>query len=387
MTELSLLPKNETPFEACFSRATSYFVALDDPVSSIAGLKLVNPPPSFLPYLIYEYGLGELTPYVPNLYDLIEEGIAWQRVRGTHAAVAKALGWLTYAAGIEEAATRRRYWNLFQLALDRLRDDEADLPRIEGVAGLSAPLRSIFVRGYHGYDVRPLEWAYSRWGATMWSASSGAVLPGGFAKWSFGRRHDIAYDITLDDFDALGIDYDHGLYFEDEPVYFEDERGVFEDESGRLRWRHVAWPHVPWESDAATARAIAQIVATGGGPAWAVFKDADGEVLLFRRCRVRRQVAVSPDGVYRNGTLRYAADGGGTMLYLEAMTDFGDGYETEAASVGFVLTAQPAAPHKPGAAVLPPDGFDTPPPVIAETPLPIVFGRTVRERVTAVLRF
>ena len=64
---IDLLPNNATDVERDISAATDSFVRSDPSVSIMRGIKLINPPPSFLPYLVYEYGLGELTPYVPNL--------------------------------------------------------------------------------------------------------------------------------------------------------------------------------------------------------------------------------------------------------------------------------------------------------------------------------
>ncbi len=148
-----LLPDNAQPLEIALSLATAPSVDVDEAVVGLRGIKLRNPPPSFLPYLIYEYGLGELTPYLPNLYELIGEGIDWQRIRGTPASVDLALSWIGYSAEIEEPSIRRWRWNLFQLALDRVRDNEIDLSRIEGVAQLSVPVRSYFWRGFFGYDV------------------------------------------------------------------------------------------------------------------------------------------------------------------------------------------------------------------------------------------
>lgn len=69
------------------------------------------------------------------------------------------------------------------LALSQLRTDEADLIRIEGLAGLSAPRRSDFWRGFHGYDARELELAESRWGEGLLSDQSGVVVAPGTAKW------------------------------------------------------------------------------------------------------------------------------------------------------------------------------------------------------------
>lgn len=367
--DLHLLPENSSAFERAFSLAIDTYAETDPNVSAMRGLKIRNPPPSFLPYLVYEYGLGELTPYLPNLYDLIEEGIDWQRVRGTPAAIALSLAWLGYSAEIEEPSVRRMRWNLFQLALDRVRDEEADLDRIEGVARLSAPLRSYFWRGFSGYDVRALEYGWSRWGQNLYSAYSGARITGGQAKWSYGRRYGFDYTLNDDDLTDLGV------YLP--PAGLEP-----------LTWGAFPWPGAPWNDSAARARSVAMLEAAQVGPAWVTFKDSDGDVIGHRRARVARPVEASVSGPYRVGNTRYAYRAeGATILLVEAMTDFGDGYGSTAASVEFTLQGEPDGDLPVGSLWLPPGGLVSTGPVLAPQSVSIEFGRTVRERVSAVFRF
>ena len=96
-----LLPNNATDFEKAFSRSTDFAPRVGSSITAVRAFKYENTPSRFLPFLVYEYGLGQLTPYVPNLFEVIDEGIDWQRVRGTHKAVEFALGWLNYTAEIE----------------------------------------------------------------------------------------------------------------------------------------------------------------------------------------------------------------------------------------------------------------------------------------------
>lgn len=367
---LHLLPeRNSSPFEQAFSLAIDTYSLTDQNVTAMRGLKLRNPPPSFLPYLVYEYGLGELTPYLPNLYDLIAEGIDWQRVRGTPAAMELALGWLTYSGAIEEPSVRRMRWNLFQLALDRVRDNEADLARIEGVARLSAPLRSYFWRGFSGYDVRALEYGWNRWGQNIYGAYSGARLLGGQAKWSYGRRYAFDYTLNDDDLNDLGV--------------YLPPAG-----SAPLGWGAFPWIGSPWTDSAARARSVAMLEAAAVGPAWVVFKDADGDVIGYRRARAARPVEPSASGPYRINSARYAyREAGATILLIEAMTDFGDGFGSTAASTAFILQGEPGTGHPAGSLWLPPGALVTTSPELAPQAVNIEFGRTVRERVSAVFRF
>ena len=365
-----LLPKNATQFEIAVSEGSDVLALTRDSISSMRGLKIINPPPPFLPYLIYEYGLGELTPYVPNLYDLIDEGIDWQRIRGTPAAVAMALAWVGYAAEIEEPAHRRKRWNLFQLALNRLRDAESDLPRIEGVTRLSVPVRSVFWRGFHGYDIRALDYGWTRWSRTRWSAYSGVRLAGGQAKWSFGRRYAVDHEMTQAELTALG-------------VWLEPPEG-----DAPLKWGAFPWPASPWGSSAARARSVAMLEAVDLGTCWAVFKNAAGGVIGYRRARAVHTVQQQAGGIYQVGASRYALrPSGATILLLEAMTGFGDGFGNTAATVGFILNASPTSAYPPGSLWLPAGGLQQVGPIVAETSISIEFGRTVRERIGAVLRF
>jgi hypothetical protein len=369
-TPAHLLPASSTAFERALSEATDPTARLSGAITSLHGIKF-TPPPSLLPYLVYEYGLGELTPYVPNLYELIGEGVAWTRVRGTPAALARALGWLGYAGEIEEAPVRRARWNLFQLALDRIRDDEGDLDPIEGVAELSTPLRSVFWRGFNGYDVRALEYSRNRWSANRWSSFSGARIREGGAKWSFGRTYAFDHTMSEADLTALG-------------VWIEPPE---EGEDAEPTWLDVEWPDLTW-NDFGGARSALMLAGVPNGTAWACFRDADGAVIGYRRAKVQGRVAATSGGPYEFGGLLYApVASGAEIMLIEALTEFGEGYGHAAASVSFILSGAPADPTRPGALWLGPGELATGLPEIASTPIDIEFGRTVRERVRILLRF
>ncbi|WEK50310.1 MAG: phage tail protein [Candidatus Kaistia colombiensis] len=365
-----LLPSSSTPFEQVLSEATDPTPRLSGAIASLHGFKF-TPWPSLLPYLVYEYGLGELTPYVPNLYELLPEGIAWTRVRGTPAAVERALAWLGYTAEIEEAAVRRARWNLFQLALDRVRDDEDDLDPIDGVANLSTPLRSVFWRGFSGYDIRPLEYSRNRWSQTRWSSSSGARLREDGAKWSFGRTYPFDHAMTEADLTALG-------------VWIEPPE---DGDDAEPAWLDIEWPDLTW-NDFGNARSALMLLGVPNGTAWACFRDAGGDVIGYRRAKVQARVGVDPNGPYRFGGLRFApAATGAELMLVEALTDFGEGHGCTAATVSLILAAEPADPARPGALWLGPGELGAGLPEVAATPIHIEFGRTVRERVRFLLRF
>ena len=86
MTSEHLLPANATPLEQALSLTTDSLSRLALPTDAIRQFK-TDPSDPLLPWLIWEYGLGELLPYLPEPRQAIAEGILWQRLRGTPAAL------------------------------------------------------------------------------------------------------------------------------------------------------------------------------------------------------------------------------------------------------------------------------------------------------------
>ena len=368
-----LLPWHATPFEKAFSRASDPAVRLDTPITISRGIKYIGTPPPWLPFLIYEYGLGELSPYVPNLYQLIDDGIRWQRVRGTPAAIARGLGWLGYSGAIEEAQIRRTRWHLFQLHLGRVRDsEERDLNRIEGVTQLSVPVRSHFWRGFRTHDLRALEYSWKRRSNAMYSTHSGARIRTGGAKWSFGRLYERDHTMTQAELTALGV----WVATVPPPTV--------------SAWSATPWPAAPWSDVGQQIRRDTIIGNLAAMSAWITFLTAGGAVIGHRRARVWRRVtsgsAASP---YQVGGSQFdplsAGVTGASALYVEAQTDFGDGYGQTAAKWQVRLGATLADPARPGLLWADAPAL-TGGAVAVEKTETIEFGRTVRERCRAVLR-
>lgn len=164
-----------------------------------------SPPPSFLPYLVYEYGLGMLTPYVTNLYDVIDAGIRWHRLRGTYAGVALGLSFVGITATVEPAWHGRAWWNSAQLRFPSLpADDTPLLGSIEGIAGLSLPFRSDFRRGVFEYDIPPIEADGAMLDGSLIEEESGIRLVDGGTIWSFGRTAEFEHTLTQAEGAAIG---------------------------------------------------------------------------------------------------------------------------------------------------------------------------------------
>lgn len=150
-----LLPPNATQLERDFSRATSSLQRVGPPVPVIRSAKRVDIPDSVVPWLVYEYGLGEILPYLGNDQRLaLEEGVLWQRIRGTPEAVRVALGWIGIDGLIEEPERGTDYWATYMLGLSAATTGEEIIDRIAAVARISSPVRSRLQRIYAVYDFR-----------------------------------------------------------------------------------------------------------------------------------------------------------------------------------------------------------------------------------------
>ncbi len=77
-----LLPASASEFERAFSLATDATERVAPGIAAVKTAKMVTRPDGLLPFLIYEYGLGEVSPYVSDRRRIIVDGIQWQRVRG-----------------------------------------------------------------------------------------------------------------------------------------------------------------------------------------------------------------------------------------------------------------------------------------------------------------
>ncbi|CCF19166.1 Phage protein [Pseudorhizobium banfieldiae] len=370
----SLLPANAGLFEKSSEAAFSVrWDALSAGADAVRTAK-VNPPPSVLPYLVYEYGLGELTPYIPNAYELVvgRRGIDWQRIRGTPASVYQGLGWLGYTATLEDAWHGRAYWNSTQLRFGSLPlNDFPDLERIEGVTRLSLPKRSQLRRGVYQYDVTAAEADSTRLDECMLDFESGiSVTPAG-TLWSFGRVTEIEHALSQIEGTAIGN-------WIDEP----EEEG--------LKWVLMQYPWLtatfPWADTPTNQRRILMAAWFVNRTLYVTFRDEDGEVIGHRRCRAVRPVNKRALGRYSVGDQNYDAVTDGRMVYIDAMTDFGDAEDVVAASVEITVGASRAPGVKPGKLWLEPDelvgGH-----AIALKEVEIPLRRTVRDHIKFVLDF
>lgn len=361
----SVLPSNATDWEKAVADALAPVQERIDQISAIKGTKYSQPPADLLPFLIYEYGLGELTPYVPNLYDLIDQGLRWQRIRGTHKSVHDALAWLNYTAIIEIEPVRRRRWHLFQLGLDRHRDKFEDLDRIEGVTTLSVPARSHFWRGFSYYDIRALENDYTKWDDTLWDDLSGVRVRERGAKWSFGRPHDVDYTLTQADMQALGVwsvPIPTGQTWEAPPTTWEE-------------------PELTWDRVSPAARRSGIINLLNDRQGYVAYKDDQSNIIGYRRFKCCGGIKGSTTGTIIRGATTYSrVSEAAEFLYIEALTDFDQVADKTAKSVTVLFDAVPTDPSKPGLSWVEPGQLGgTQIAVAVDQPVEIEFARTIRE--------
>ncbi|MBM3273239.1 phage tail protein [Candidatus Kaiserbacteria bacterium] len=185
MTSNHLLPANATRLEQALSLSTDALSRLALPADAIRPFK-TDPTEALLPWLIWEYGLGELLPYLSEPRRAIAEGILWQRLRGTPAALATALSWIGMRATVEQEPPGIHFAE-FQLDPGQVLDSDTAIAHLIAIARLSAPARSRLSRLYHGHDLRRIVLDESRLGEALLSDHSGVFWQDGQTKLSFGR--------------------------------------------------------------------------------------------------------------------------------------------------------------------------------------------------------
>jgi hypothetical protein len=372
MEHIRLAASNATPRELVLAEVTDPLARLADLYGLIPQADR-DPPPDWMPYLIAEWGLGELSPYLPNLYDLAREGVDWQRLRGTPAAISKGIAWLGYAATYEAQPVRRRRWHLWQMALSRLPDlEHPDLDRIDGIASLSDDAVSQFWRGYRTYDVRALSWSESRWSDAIWGDHSGVRITEGGAVWSFGRRRETILDLGEPELSALD-------------TWIPPAGASSAWSTMATPWSEMAYP---WSTPSAQARRDVIAASIASRSWWIVLRDADGGVIGANRA-ICHAVAEALDGVYEFGAARVSPSVAPTAVLVWARTPFEAAPGAVIASVDLVADAHVAAGVKPGRAWLETPDIDIAAGVTlpAITNLDVTMAATIREHIVCLMRF
>lgn len=196
----TILPPNASQLQRDLEQAAGPSLQLYNAVDAISGIKY-TPPDNLLPYLVWEYGLENLLPYLSDPRLAIQEGVQWQRIHGTPAALKLAMGWLGFNNGEIEAEVPGVHYYEYQIDSGKI-VPTAELENVKAVAQYSAPLRSRLTRLYHDYDVRRLVLDHSEYGALL-SDYSGIDKNG--IKLSFGNQQFFAVDNTQASSSAIRI--------------------------------------------------------------------------------------------------------------------------------------------------------------------------------------
>ncbi|WP_413154864.1 phage tail protein [Bartonella sp. cb54] len=321
----SLLANNATEFERCLADVCDFHQDVDDIISGISRSKLVTRPPRFLPWLIEEYGLGELTPYVPNLYDLLDTGSQWQKIRGSLAAIDMGLAWLGLSADFRAAWVRRAWWNSFQLAFDRL-PEPSQLEAIVEITNLSKSLRSDFRCATHGYSVGAVEGNMSRLDNALLDRESGVRMVASNTLFSFGQDVEINHTLRKEEGELIG--------------------NWIDDTGEELSWEelHYSWEgaNFPWVSVNQHERSIFLAGWFQKRTLYLVLRDEDNALIGIRRCNIVQPVEQALEGVYSHSGKQLKPSRTGTRVLLAARTDFQDVDGRKAASVSVLVHATPA---------------------------------------------
>ena len=181
----TLLPENSSALEIALADAGDLKPEVISAVDALPGFKF-SPPDSFIPFLIWEYGLGEILPFLDNPRLAIQEGILWQRLRGTESGLRLALSWIGMQGTATEQEGVGEHYAEFQMDSGGVPKSPEDFDALLKLTNLSIPLRSRLSRIYHGYDLRRYILDDTVLGNGLLSDYSGIRLPG-FPMLSFGR--------------------------------------------------------------------------------------------------------------------------------------------------------------------------------------------------------
>lgn len=178
---MMLLPPSSSPQEQALVDAIGFRV---DP-GKIRGFKF-NPTDSVLPWLIHEYGLGEILAWVPDPRRAIQDGVVFQRIRGTPASLRMALKWVNIENIYIEEEPPGKHFAEFQVGIHDVPNDFF-VDNVVALARLSAPARSRLMRMYNDrYDIRRFMLDNSEFGSLLSDYSGVKLSPDGPVL-SFGR--------------------------------------------------------------------------------------------------------------------------------------------------------------------------------------------------------
>lgn len=147
-----LLPPNSCPFEIdVISVVVNGIERVYADIKVLANSKINDPNTPLLPYIIREYGFGEVAKYIPMNDEFISEGIKWKRDRGTPASVKRAFDWIFREDELVEQS-KWWHWTMVEVRLIGELPDREGLRDIITLVRASLPARSKLARIWSGED-------------------------------------------------------------------------------------------------------------------------------------------------------------------------------------------------------------------------------------------
>lgn len=214
----TLLPRNASQQELAIEQSLVHPAAVGVGVENILSVK-ENPQDDALLWLVWEYGLENLLPFITPR-EAVENGVEWERIKGTPESVRLALSWLKYGApAIEEEDSSSVHWSEFMVDPGGVPSRDK-LSAVKRLSELSAPVGTSLSRIYHGYDLRRFVLDGSRFGDLLSDYSGvyddeiGVVL-------SFQRDTDSAIDNESDAAATTNVRRMHGAnnVYDDRPIW------------------------------------------------------------------------------------------------------------------------------------------------------------------------
>ncbi len=125
-------------------------------IDKIKHIGVTFTPEDWVPWLIWDYGLEEVVPYVRDMQRVLAEGPEWQRTRGTDRAFEIAFTWLN-SEGYIDAPDGRHMWWEYQLGFTQSPSDLEQLKQLVGLSRLSQAAEGELFRIFsEDFDHRPV---------------------------------------------------------------------------------------------------------------------------------------------------------------------------------------------------------------------------------------
>lgn len=158
------------PNASAMARALAVALALPSDITDapdVIKTRFENPTDDELPFLIWEWDLQGVLPYLPDPRTALREGRKWQKTRGTISAGHTARGWLDVVAEHEQEVNKLYHLHLKTLATGNVLSGVIELSR------LSQSLRSHLHRITYKLDHRALLRSQGKRAHTIRANSSG----------------------------------------------------------------------------------------------------------------------------------------------------------------------------------------------------------------------